>query len=353
MGCCLSTTKAPDQDPNTRKVPMHHQFPVRHPLLESETTNEIDSRAPPPVDEETVKEVLLETPITKSHNPMPVEEKETQMPVIQLQADKFEQMPVTQLQADKFEQMPVTQLQADKFEQMPVTQLQADKFEQMPVTQLQAENFETRIGMINKTEEVCELSQVSEVCSMSESFSTATTATTATITEKKEDEATSKRNCREVGQRLNRSPAKVPRKRPHTVENPSGRERRAKSPARAEPSPERKNQVSARSVRGRESAGHVTNRKLNMGPAGFRRDSGEGSGRRSRSPATRTIAGVRKEGMGKSPIKATGKAGRQPPADGVESGGTEKVDEHNDSVSQQPNESLENPHVSLECFIFL
>ncbi|KAJ7981416.1 serine/arginine repetitive matrix protein 1-like [Quillaja saponaria] len=343
MGCCFSTTKAPEHDPNTRNGPKHQQFPLKPCLPESDTTSEMDSRAPPPMDEETVKEVLSETPITKnSHISMPVEERKTQMPVIQLQAEKFGQMPEAPLQVEKHELMPGKGMQ-----------LQIGKFDQIPVIQLQAEKFEAKVGLFNSTEEVCEVSQVSEVFSMSESFSTATTATTATITEKKEDEATSKRSCREVGQRLNRSPAKVNRKRPYKVEVSSGRERKAKSPARrAEPSPERKNQVDTRSVRGRESAGQVTTRKLNMGSASIRRDTGEGSVRRSRSPATRTVGGVRKEGIGRSPIKTTRRACRTP-AEGMDSGGNKNVNEQNDNVSQQPNESLENPNVSLECFIFL
>lgn len=114
-----------------------------------------------------------------------------------------------------------------------------------------------------------------------------------------------------------------------------------------EPSPERKIKNNSRALRGRES-GPAANRKRNAGPAAFRRDSGEGSGRRSRSPAcTRTG----KVGAGGCRKEVT------PAANGVEkekekqSLSEEVVEERNDVVS--PEECLENPHVSMECFIFL
>ena len=99
--------------------------------------------------------------------------------------------------------------------------------------------------------------------------------------------------------------------------------------------------MSSRPVRRRES-GQV------------RRDPGEGSGRRSRSPSAAGRVGA---GNGRSQVKPPpGTAGRRlpPPVKGVvkEKGVSQRrVGEENDVVPHE--ESLENPHVSLECFIFL
>ena len=154
----------------------------------------------------------------------------------------------------------------------------------------------------------------------------------------------------------NRSPS---RKRPNTVDNnvAGGRERRLKSPARRpEPSPEKRSHGGPRSVRGRES-GPAANKKLNVGPAGVRRDAGEGSGRRSRSPAcARTGGKAGAAGGGRKQVSAAKDAvvEQKEEEEGEEKGGgngSEEVGEKNDVVSQE--ESLENPLVSMECFIFL
>ena len=198
--------------------------------------------------------------------------------------------------------------------------------------------------------EVFEASQISE----SFTLSTTTTATTITVTEKKEEDKATSKCSRE---------ARVPRKRPYTGELAGRRERAAKSPARrAEPSPEK------RRSQGR-GMGDVRSRRLNMGtPAGVRRDSGEGSGWRSRLPATRTAGGVGRGGVGRSPGKGTARAGSRSLESGLQqqsqkqssrssSSTTTPTDqgkeELSEGVSKEGNESLDNPLVSLECFIFL
>lgn len=218
----------------------------------------------------------------------------------------------------------------------------------MPVVQNPVEKFETKGPIEEVSVSVSEVaSQLSELCTESESFST---ATTVTVTEKREDEAISKPCSREgtTIHKWNQSPS---RKRPHAADGNvnAGRERRVKSPARRpEPSPEKKVKGGSRLVRGRES-GAMGNRKLNAGSAGLRRDSGEGSGRRSRSPScVRTVAGNCKVGV------VGGRKQTPSPVDGVEmvkKSESEEVEEKNDIVSQ--GESIENPHVSMECFIFL
>ncbi|GFP98268.1 hypothetical protein PHJA_001970700 [Phtheirospermum japonicum] len=82
-----------------------------------------------------------------------------------------------------------------------------------------------------------------------------------------------------------------------------------------------------------------------------RRDSGESSGRRSRSPVARTDSGPSKMGSGRSP--STRKTGKSPGRVGSGLGErTRRVDEER-KWPPTGDESLENPLVSLECFIFL
>ncbi|KAL3643405.1 hypothetical protein CASFOL_014220 [Castilleja foliolosa] len=88
-----------------------------------------------------------------------------------------------------------------------------------------------------------------------------------------------------------------------------------------------------------------------------RRDTGEISGRRSKSPVTRMDSGPSKMGSGRN--MSTRKTGKSPARVGSGFGErTRKVDEERrDSGDKMwPStgaESVENPLVSLECFIFL
>ncbi|KAK4255467.1 hypothetical protein QN277_008467 [Acacia crassicarpa] len=282
MGCCLSTPKYTKQDqPDHQDASDIKQSNSRSPEQKSNAIVEIDDYKappgppPPPPSEETVKEVLSETPICKPQVSTLVEERSTQMALIESHVENFE-----------------------------------------------------------KVDEVSEECQVSEICN--DSFSTMTTSTTTTMTTpiavKREDEVT--------GKMLNQPPSSnVPRKRSYCIDSSDGRERRPKSPARrSEPSPEKeRNQVNKRSVRDRES-GQVATRKPNVGPGRVRRDSGEASGLRSKSPSTRAVSA------------ASDRIQVKPPAKAGENSGSEKgVDQKNEEV---PPESLDNPLVSLECFIF-
>ncbi|CAJ1956528.1 unnamed protein product [Sphenostylis stenocarpa] len=231
MGCCFSTPNSnqPQDDPK------HPQ-----PQLGSLQQN-CSIRAPRPLEEESVKEVLSETPISKPQ----------QVPIL------------------------------------------------MPQTKTDLPAIQPREVPIKKALESEEVSLVSETRSNGESFSTTTTATT--VTENREDEATSKRY--NAARNLNR-------KRSYAVD---GRDRRHKSPARKPEIP-----VRPRPVPRRDSS-HV------------RCLSGEESIRRSKSPSR------------------GGRSNNLPPARRVPA--AKGVVEENDGVSVK--ESLENPHVSLECFIFL
>ncbi|KAJ0521506.1 hypothetical protein HanRHA438_Chr10g0449751 [Helianthus annuus] len=205
-------------------------------------------------------------------------------------------------------------------------------------------------GAENLTVEVEEnVSEVSEMYSYSESFSAATTATTAADGRKEEIEAD---DDGEVTQKVkNKSPPakKVVRKRPvgNSGEFPPRKERVARPVARRHvaPSPERKRQSPSRITTN-------TPRYRNVGPANDGRR--EVTARRSRSPVVRGETCQRRKVTEKSSAE---KSDDMLPVAAVESeekteeGGVPPLPETETEV--QATESLENPLVSLECFIFL
>ncbi|KAG6767230.1 hypothetical protein POTOM_028423 [Populus tomentosa] len=178
-----------------------------------------------------------------------------------------------------------------------------------------------------KHQEDQEISQASEICSnITDTLSEATTttaATTTTITDIREDEVTSKK-------RVNKSPAKLPKKHPHTGD----RERVPKPPAKTT------GQVMIRTAAGQS----------NVGSSGVRRDFG-------RSPGTRTAGGVGRGRVGASPGKVTGEAGGRSVEgkknDESVNGAVLRRRRRRQQQEEEGNESLENPLVSLESFIFL
>lgn len=158
---------------------------------------------------------------------------------------------------------------------------------------------------------VSEVSEMSEVCSYSESLST------TTAQEKGADV--------DDGVVDQRPP---PRKR---RAHGGGRGRGARR--MAAPSPEKRGQVAPlRPVRGRPMVAQQRNGAEENGNL-KRKDVVEASGRRSRSPVRREeVAPPRNESDQKAPAAA---------------------EHRNDVVSAEEAETLENPVVSLECFIFL
>ncbi|KAA8526418.1 hypothetical protein F0562_008379 [Nyssa sinensis] len=235
MGCCLSTNKAPETNPDA--VPANHH----HHLLESETKGrDLHSlRAPPPQpEEEIVKEVLSETPIPKPPTPTLIkhDNKPPEVPEVKIEATTA----------------------------------------------------------IKPTEDIIsQVSEVSEMCSFSESLST------TTLTEKREDDG-------EVTQRVQKSPSEGPQK------------------------------TAGRNVRP---------------PNRLRRDPGESFCRRSRSPVTRGEPGPPRTVNHKNPNSST--TNRSPAGTAENGGKLENLEKPNDDVSPETGESLENPLVSMECFIFL
>ncbi|XP_047968878.1 uncharacterized protein LOC125212691 [Salvia hispanica] len=242
MGCCISTNKPPPPH-KTGHIPS------------SATIHGSVSKSPPPshpiAEEETVKEVLSETP----KPPIPI----------------------------------------------PIPNFQGKRDSPFIKSAPLLKN--------NDRHTADDLSEASEICSsLSESVSASTS-----LTDRRAE-------LRELRQR---SPARS-RNRPF-----SGELHREKTVGRSEPSPGRARPVPA--------SGY-----------GRRRESGESSGRRSRSPVTRADPGL---GRAQS-ARRTGKSpGRVAP------GSAEKIRKLDGGKEWAPtngsNESLDNPLVSLECFIFL
>ncbi|KAL7000336.1 hypothetical protein U1Q18_001484 [Sarracenia purpurea var. burkii] len=203
-------------------------------------------------------------------------------------------------------------------------------------TVAEEEKMEPTAVIKSAQETISEVSELSEMCSFSESLSAAT--------EKREDDG-------EVTQRVLKSPAKV-RRRPCSDR---GKERAVRSVARrAELSPPAKRtRVASRSVQGRTmtkaAAAAAAARRHAGTPNG--RNTGEGPGGRSRSPVTRGgEVGQRRPVRYKSPGKSGGRATAET-VETVEEGG--KGEKPNGEASLETTESLENPLVSMECFIFL
>lgn len=180
------------------------------------------------------------------------------------------------------------------------------------------------------SESVAESEDVSEVCSLSESASAAT------------DELGVQHHYQRSA---NRSPAKAHSFRSHTGAADLGTRRELVR--RSEMSPGRRNGGSVRIVQSKQPSQPQSVPR--------RRDPGESSGRRSRSPATRIEnagQGVTRQGVSRSPsARRTNPSPGRARADPSGHGGKKNI--KNPSNTGNGDESLENPLVSLECFIFL
>ncbi|XP_068304406.1 uncharacterized protein [Pyrus communis] len=326
MGCCLGTAKTPKPPPHHHpNGPNNHHVHARSSLAEPDPTRipKTQLRAatlPLPVveiEEESVKEVLSETPISKPQMPKITPEKDTRSP---------------------------------------------------PKLQSEQPPKELAVAVAVSAEP----SQASEPCgfSVSESYSYSTATTATTITEARDDEATSKRK-KDVGPRVKGASSTAARsKRPYSGDLAARKERAARPLARAsDTSIAKRNRTETSSFRGRESGQLRTTQQRSVGPTGVRRDTVSS---RSSSPATRTAGGVGRGGRGRSPSasKLTGSAGGSSSQLGVgveKQSKTRKEDEPNSAVVEQGNEeepnggvsqqgnepSIDNPLVSLECFIFV
>ncbi|XVF01934.1 hypothetical protein REPUB_Repub04eG0132500 [Reevesia pubescens] len=250
----------------------------------------------------------LKPPIVQFHKspPLPPEEEEEEETIIKEVLVHSETPTLRKKQQEKITQTPLTL--------PPKTQTEVSS----PIKKLQQQ----------QEQETSDLSQLSEIYSISETISgSTTTATTATTTKGlKEDEATSKENS-EI---KHKSTAKIIKKRPSNGDPGNVGARRV------DPLPEKR----ARS-RGR-GLGEVRTLQRNVGS-------------RSRSPGTGRAGGVGRDAVGKSATTVTGKTDSNPIGSVTVKGQSKRQEDGNGDVSeqQQGTESIENPLVSLECFIFL
>ncbi|KAG1368170.1 hypothetical protein COCNU_14G006380 [Cocos nucifera] len=199
----------------------------------------------------------------------------------------------------------------------------------------------------------------SEVCSMSEGFSASTMATDKRVEEGDAEEVEGEAR----GGSEKRPPAKFQRKRSVSGEIPRNRERGAGcGSGRSSPSPvKRREGAVGRTYSARETGqGKAARCRVPAGDA-FRRDPGERSGRRSVSPAAKRAAEMRSATAGSQCrlVPASGANGRSPPlrippqAAAADDEDGRRAEEGSSGDGGEGKESLENPLVSLECFIFL
>ncbi|KAJ8618154.1 hypothetical protein MRB53_014340 [Persea americana] len=314
MGSCFSKKK---QTPSSSSSTKRH-FPQENPRRR---------RSPPPLEEEeTVKEVLpiSETPKT----PLPKIEPKSSFPVPEAPKTSTvkEVLPLLEIP-----QNPIPEIDPKPTAAIPETPKAslADRQTKPSFPKAEVGEKEEKIPTFISADET---SEFSEICSVSETISTATIAERRDGEENAGDEV-------EMRPKELVSPAKIRRKRSFSGDSAGRIERRAKSPARrSDPSPAGRTPV--------REMGRTNRSRTPTGSTGFRRETAE---RRSRSPATR------KE-LGRSPSgrRAAGSPRRRP-VEAAEDGG-QKVKEGSAAADAAPSaskESLENPLVSLECFIFL
>ncbi|KAK8642138.1 hypothetical protein V6N13_011495 [Hibiscus sabdariffa] len=296
MGCCVSTNGGSCGEKEAHLEAGLESFNQK-PIL--------GSRGPPPsAEEETVKEVLSETPKPNAPIFIPQEEEKKK------------------------------------------PQIGSPVFVKIQGKESLNFNIKPELNSPVKLIEESASEDVSEICSVSLSESV------STITDRRDEEE-------EVRpQRVFRSPARSGPRNQVVGRSPT---------RKLEQSPGRRNGVinGGSSVRLGQSREPTVRRGSRPDPP--RKDPGESSGRRSRSPA------MNRSVMGRSP---SGRRTNQSPGrariDPRESGNTKKVEQqhgtttttttmegkwpssnNNGATSSTPNESLENPLVSLECFIFL
>lgn len=292
-----------------------------------------ESRAPPPsVEEETVKEVLSETPKPKPQpTPCPKPDPDLTANVKQ------------QVQENNF------------FNQNPAVFTKIQENHQLE--QLKHKNVAKKQELNNVNEE--NMSEVSEVCSLSFSESVSTTTNITDRRENEEDQEVMQQNR----MRNNRSPAKFTQQRNQDFRVRKDRVVTQSPTRRFEQSPGKRNPTgSVRLVQsGREEPGRVPNQSIGIKC----RDTGESSGRRSRSPAATRSAAIGRSPSTRRTIQSPGRTKNESGQNGSHKHtNSRKIESPSKTENRWPsndqnnnnsstNESLENPHVSLECFIFL
>lgn len=290
------------------------------------------TKSPPPslYQEETVKEVLSEIP---KPPPNPIKNQHQETDLQQQEVPKKERIHIDPAFLDE--------IKIQENENENEIKIQENKFKK--------EEVDHQVQIFEQDE--------SEVCSLSYSESISTTTTN------NNDRRDYYDDDNEVKQRVSRSPL-PPRNRVSGELGPRKDRVVGRSPTRrtTEQSPSKRNGAMkggpVRLVQGRETGSGQVGIRRGLRPDPNRRDPGEGSARRSRSPATNRSL------MGRSPStrrtnRSPCRVRKDPNEGGGGSGHKDNVMEakwpstNNSDDNGTQNESLENPLVSLECFIFL
>ncbi|KAK3188065.1 hypothetical protein Dsin_027626 [Dipteronia sinensis] len=316
MGCCVSVDDSEASELQKKK--------------EKNGFFSHESRAPPPsAEEETVKEVLSETPKPNS---------KPEAVLVFAGGDVKQEV--------EEETKPVF---ATKIQENHLQLLHNHRRRRLDHHRDDVEENVKRQEVETNEEN---MSEVSEICSLSMSMSERSVSTT-TVTDKRDNDD-DEYEVRQIQQRVSRSPAKLPaRNREYGVR----RDRVVgQSPSRrSEQSPGKRsfnnNNGSARLVQSSSRGGSM--------PDPRRKDPGECSGRRSRSPATTRSATMNRSPSTRRTTQSPGRVRTDP-----NESASKKVEgkwpinhnqnnNKNNNKCSSTNESLENPLVSLECFIFL
>ncbi|GAB4859557.1 hypothetical protein Ancab_011025 [Ancistrocladus abbreviatus] len=291
MGCCISTKTSQDseQKPNPPS-PNHHHFAI------SNTTQLINDPPHFPLEEETVKEVVL----SETHTTKPADSPsllEFNNPVVD-----------------------------PKYSDSSPDPDSVELNHPLPFD----------LAVEDQTEENSEFfSGVSDFASVSAST---TTATTANSRREKEEQYEEEEEEEEVMSQKLEKPVLSAKDLGRKAYSGNVAQNRTREPLK------QKNNL----------------RRGNVGPTGFRPVSGVRGGRGSRSPAlsggkrssSNLVGRSLSMGVRSGVVDVAGRL--KSPAD-KEKPSVAEVEEQNDSVlaSESVGESLENPVVSLECFIFL
>ncbi|KAL8152175.1 hypothetical protein V2J09_009935 [Rumex salicifolius] len=330
MGCCLST-----QNDTTAKA--KRQTPISPPSNRHHHHHHTVSKSPPRAEEEAVKEVLSETPklVLLPANPETI-------PIPIPNPNPYYYTPIPKINhgaaASTANGFPTAMLaHRTASPRKHPHSLHLRHHHSGEIAKLTPPPLSPPSPVAAVTPD--EISEVSEISCLSESVSTATAGDG------------------EVRQRVhNITPSPGQIYKPSLFSNdPAVRRERntGKSPVkRSNPSPRR---TGPEVVRNRVGG-------TGIGDGQRRREFGENSGRRSRSPVARNESVVRRSNAGRSP--SARKTGISPARvrmvqPGCGPGGDGRKEEENGrdrdhpSDPTVPSESLENPLVSLECFIFL
>ncbi|GAB4826902.1 hypothetical protein Ancab_033780 [Ancistrocladus abbreviatus] len=314
MGCCVSTQSGTN----------HHRQPQVSTLTKPLQYNDKNStfaisKSPPRAEEETVKEVLSETPKPRSQSPK------------------------------------ISSFNGGGGER----KLSTPKRQTLEMPKREIKSLEAPLLHTVTISTPEELSEASEICSLSESLST------TTISEKREreDHPSKPPELYQVRKKVIRSPARPPRNGLFTGDSGLKRENATgRSPVRrSDQSPRRRSEHTVIPGSCRDPGQGMVKRGSGL-DGQRRRDPGRGS----RSPGSRIEgSGAGRANLGRNPSgRKTGPSPKRvgmvppPPRHPAVESRRKAVEEEQgrreiNKWSTLPNESLENPLVSLECFIFL